>query len=72
MKNMTVYEIMDALKENKFIALRHRSGYVMGVNSRVLNLTKAKNALNLESNYISYYPIGFQEYISVKAAFINK
>jgi hypothetical protein len=69
---MMVSQIQKACEENRFIVLRSRSGFTMGVNCRVKNLKRFKDAIDLETDYISFYPVGFQEYISLKAPFINK
>jgi hypothetical protein len=72
MKNMMVSQIKKACEENRFIVLRHASGFLMGVNCRVATLKKLEDKVDLETDYMSFYPASFHEYISLKAPFINK
>lgn len=74
-KCLTVNQIIKACDNNNYIAARFKNNDVIGINCRiaVLSTIKEKNAhrLNNKTNYISYKPISFSEYIRIKYPFIS-
>ncbi len=63
-------QIRKACEKNKYLLLRLYSGYQMGINCKVIDFQIKKNHGNQETDYISYRPCGFMEYISNKHPFI--
>jgi len=73
MKNITRIELYNLCKVHKYLGLRESGGYLFAVNCRLVNLPtladKVKSEPNAETGYISYIPISFNEYISIKPPF---
>jgi len=70
---MKVWELLKALRENKYIALRLYSGKIIGYNCKAglmsYKRSKLYNAYD-GTRFQSFYPINFMEYISIKNPFL--
>ena len=68
MKNMTVAQVTKACKNNKYLLLRERSGYLMGVNGRVAPIIKKMKPVkdSDKTKFIGFIPCGILEYIEHK------
>jgi len=72
MKNLTVSQLRKICKANRFIAVRCcTDNSVIGINCKVENLQRFKNLQEYETQFYAYYPIDFNEYISIKLPFLN-
>lgn len=69
--NLTVIEIKKACNENDYIAMRHSSGDLVGINCKVGRMKLMVNKPNVVTRYQSYKPISFMEYISIKTPFVS-
>lgn len=66
---LTVKQLRQTASKYKYIAVRYDDG-VIGINCKIQNTKKAKSASDeTVTNAISYYPISFMEYISLKTPF---
>lgn len=65
---LTVRQLYDACQEHKYLLLRFRSGYQMGVNCGIAKIAQRLNPKNLDgqTDFISYKPCGLEEYIQNK------
>ena len=71
MKNLTVNQIKKACSLYPYIAIRFEgSNNLIGINSKVAFISKWKNKPNVETQFISYRPITFNEYINIKKPFV--
>lgn len=74
MKNLTRSQVANICKAHKYILLRARAGWVMGVNCKVVDIGKNKTRINEDPNkqsvFISFKPCEFDEYIYHKQPFI--
>lgn len=71
MKNLTVNQIKKACEKFPYLQLRiYDSNKVSGINSKIAFLSRFKNLKNHETNFSSYKPISFHEYINIKGVFI--
>ncbi len=74
MRRLTMKQIDYICKNNKYIVLRYFDNETIAVNCRISEISKRKHKdklnLNKKTNFISYYPCSFQEYISLKTPFI--
>jgi len=69
---MTVSEFKKALTTHRFILARHNLGFQVGLNSKILGiLSKKKVKGSVQTNYVSFTPCSFMEYISKKTSFIS-
>jgi len=75
MKNITIKKLYEICQDNKYIALRFGDNYLMGVNcsvAKILNPSKdIKEIGNKETQFYSFRPISFMEYIRIKRPFHN-
>lgn len=71
MKRLTFKQIDIICSKNKYIVLRTFDNYLIAVNCKVSEISKRKYKYNPnnKSQYISFYPCSFQEYISLKTPF---
>ena len=67
---MTIKQISDVCKLYSYIALRNESGYLMGINCKIAFLKSNKGEPETETEFISYIPISFSEYINIKHPFL--
>ena len=74
MKTLTVKQLIKACENNKYIACRKLNNQLIGVNCKIVYLKsirqKNENSLQNLTNYISFKPINFSEYIRLKTPFI--
>ncbi len=72
MKNLTVSQLRKICKANRFIAIRYSSNNMaVGINCKTAFMLQNKNKPNIETQIMSYYPIDFNEYISIKIPFVT-
>jgi len=70
MKNLTVGQIRKAAKTNKYIKLRYIDGDSIGINCKAVFLGDNQNHSGREiTPYVSFKPIDFSEYLSIKTPF---
>jgi len=74
MKNLTRQQLQNASLIHKYMILRYRNGSCIAINSKVTRTKKpveklAKNP-HKRTNFISFKPCSFMEYISLKTPFI--
>lgn len=71
---MTVGMCRRACKEHRFLLFRDIYGGQFGVNSMVITATRAnrKHHGNKKTEWVSFQPCNFHEYISKKMPFITK
>jgi hypothetical protein len=67
---MTSAQLEIILSSNPFVMLRHYKGYTMAVNSKVSSIAK-RGRVDIETDFVSYRPCNFMEYISNKTPFIT-
>lgn len=67
--------LLNVCKKEKYIAIRGRDGYLIGFNCRCAfiepNYTNLKNNSKEKTRFISYFPISFNEYLTIKIPFIK-
>ena len=67
---MTIQNVLNACLKNKYILLRFRDGTQFGVNTKIVNSAMKKNPkMEKESQFISFVPCSFHQYISNKQPF---
>ena len=73
MEKLTVAQLANACKKNKYLAARYVDNDVIGINCGIANLSKIKKDLkkreNNITNYVSFRPVTFMEYLSIKTKF---
>lgn len=71
--NLTTNQLVKACEENRFLLLRDNVG-VYGFNAAVAKLKRVaeRRKADLETNYVSYRPCTFMEYLNYKIPFINR
>jgi hypothetical protein len=72
-KSLTVKKLHQICSQNKYILLRERGGILVGVNCKVspIGFKKFKGNINVPTNFVSYFPCSFHEYISNKIPFLT-
>jgi hypothetical protein len=69
---LTMAALKHACSNNSYLALRYaHDNSVIGVNCKVMSIVKKPLPDNAETRFVSYRPIDFNEYISIKAPFIK-
>lgn len=71
MYRMTVAQVKKALSKNDYCIFRRVEGVKVGVNCKILNITKELTENRKQTNVIGFYPCSFQEYISHKTPFLT-
>ena len=68
---LTVKQLKAACEKHPYILVRFASGYLMGVNSKVVKLIEKREAYPDDklTGYIGFIPCDFQEYINCKHPF---
>lgn len=66
---LTLNTVREIGRNHKYIAVRKKSGAVAGINCGIFSLSKFLNIPDKETWVESYYPISFNEYISIKVTF---
>lgn len=70
-QSLTIGELIKALQRNRFILARFIDGDLVGINSGVLKiLCKKPFDTNQQTNYTSFKPCSFIEYINYKTPFL--
>jgi len=70
MKTLTILQIKKAMSQYDFILFRHKNYSLCGVNSKLLKfLIKKHHSDSSSTNYISFIPCNFNEYITHKTPF---
>jgi len=69
---LTVKELTAALKKHPYILARFRSGYKMGLNSKIAPIAQKikKHNDNELTDFVSFSPCDINEYISHKHPFM--
>lgn len=69
---MTVAQVREACEKNNYIILRHCDGYSFAINTGIARIKKSRTSKrgNKKTNFIGFYPIDFQTYISKKHPFL--
>lgn len=64
----TIHELKVILEQNQYIALRDSENGLTYVNCKaaLINLFKYQEILTIILNYVSYFPVSFDSYISNK------
>lgn len=71
-KRLTKSQLDKIAKHHRFIAARWDDGEVTGINTKSFSGgVNANQSPESKSRIVSYRPIGFQEYLSLKIGFIN-
>ena len=70
---MTVKSLKEACKKHPYILLRFASGYQMGINSKIAHIALKLNGYddNQLTDFVSFLPCSFYDYISHKAPFMR-
>lgn len=71
---LTIGQLFNACKHNKYLLLREGNDYVSGINCAVANLSRLKEKLKhpkKKTCYTGFTPCDIQEYISHKHPFIH-
>lgn len=71
MQHLTMTEIRKACENNKFLQLRYNDNTVVGINCRIMGLSKIKHKDTFITDFVSFYPINFNQYLSIKVPFIR-
>jgi len=70
-QKLTVDQVKKAGAQNKFIAFRHSDGSVVGINTGIMKFRQFSVLLpTTRTKFVSYYPISFMEYITIKIPFV--
>jgi hypothetical protein len=74
MKYLTFKQLDEACKKHAYLILRFGSGHQMGVNTKVSKLSKKKYGFkeNHISDFVSFRPCSFIEYIQYKHPFKSR
>lgn len=69
---MTIAQVKKASLEHKYLGLRLKSGYLMGINSKYVQkaINRTKKHLNSKTEFQSYKPLNLNEYINCKHPFL--
>ena len=72
-KNLTIGQLTKACNSHKYLLLRFKDNTVMGINTKISELSHKRFSHNneTETQFISYRPCGFHSYISNKYPFIK-
>jgi len=75
MNRMTINQVKNAMKSNKYILLRTSKNTVLGINCKILKTDTVQNSLKgkkpkEETPYIGFRTCNFQEYLSHKEPFM--
>jgi len=67
-KRMTQKQLFNVCQNNKFIMVRYHHGQTAGINCKIAIQLVRRHGLKprKQTNVISYWPIGFDEYITYK------
>ena len=70
---LTVKQLYDACQKHKYLLLRFKSGYQMGINCKVAEIAQRLNPKEWgkKTDFVSYIPCGLNEYIQHKHSFIS-
>jgi len=70
---MKINQIYKACTKNKYIILRDNNNSLVGINCAIHKMKRFKGieVNNGKSNFQSYYPCSFQEYIRLKIPFYS-
>lgn len=70
---MTGKEVLAMIAKHKYVLLRHNNGWKAGVNCKAMlfpeNIKKIRAKLDKPTNYQSFTPCSFNEYITHKIPF---
>lgn len=71
MNTLTIAQVKKASNSNKYLLLRFASGHLMGINSGCVKkaIQRSKKHLNSKSDFVSFVPVGLNEYINYKHPF---
>lgn len=69
---MNKKQLLKAIERNSFIALRTYAGNTIGINCKIKNTKRINDTKSIKghSSFISFKPISFMEYISLKVPFM--
>jgi len=74
MKNqfLTVGQLDEALKQNKYLLCRFPTGQKVGINCGVARIARRKRRYkeNQPTQFVGFVPCNFQEYITYKIPFL--
>lgn len=73
MKTMSTKDLLNACRNHNYIVVRHICGQVFAFNCRATDLSYKKQGsppMDIPTNYLSFYPCDFNEYITKKLPFI--
>jgi len=70
---MTVKNLNEACKKHPYILARLASGYQMGINSKITPIALRLNSYDEHqlTDFVSFLPCSFYDYISHKAPFMR-
>jgi len=73
MKYLTVKQLNQACKENKYLLLRNSDGVLFGVNGGSAKLALKRTRFQMEDNttWIGFIPCSFDKYITNKIPFLT-
>lgn len=71
MIRLTRKQLYKALNKNKYLAVRYCDGDLVGINCGIVRLERFNNFKedNTKTNIVGFYPITFQEYLTIKSKF---
>lgn len=71
-KNLTYHQVYHILMKNRYVLLREENNLLIGVNCDIINTKKFPKIIgnNNLSNFVSYIPCGFMEYLNHKVRFV--
>lgn len=66
-------QLLKACRQNSFLRLRSYSGQLIGINTRVAEIAIIRGSYHAENEteFVSYKPCSFQEYITYKIPLIG-
>lgn len=73
-KNMSIAQLLDVCAKNRYIIARNADGQAVGINCGVVKIAVKRGIAgrhSKQSEFISFYPCGINEYISYKIPLIQ-
>jgi hypothetical protein len=72
MKNLTVKQLLNICKENRYILARYPDGFQVGINCKIAKIAQKNQNYNptKETRFVSYLPCSFNEYLNNKAPYV--
>jgi hypothetical protein len=73
-KRLTVAQIVDAARKNKYLLLKDYDNCQIGFNSMIIGTKefnkRYSNAMSKKTRYVSFLPCSFHEYLNWKTQYV--